>query len=299
MTEPVALVERQDLAFGTSRWSSKLVHGGLRYLASGDVAIAYESARERQDHIMILTVNRPDARNAVNAEAVAIIGAAMEEADQDRSVWAVVITGAGDKAFCAGADLKAIARGERPIPEGMDHWSFGGFANHFTSKPTIAAVNGFAMGGGTELVLASDLAVASETATFGLPEVKRGLIAGAGGAFRIRMHLPPKLGMHMLLTGEPISAQTALDYGLINSVVPAGQALAAALELAELICANSPLAVQGSKRIAYGVTDGAWAGEADYWDLTGRESGALMATEDGAEGPRAFAEKRAPVWQGR
>jgi crotonobetainyl-CoA hydratase len=254
---------------------------------------------ERRGHTMILTINRPEVRNAVNAEVVSIIGAALEEADTDNSVWAVVITGAGDKSFCAGADLKAIARGERPFPDGMEHWSFAGFANHFISKPTIAAVNGFAMGGGTELVLASDLAIAAETATFGLPEVKRGMIAAAGGAFRIPRQVPRKVGMHMLLTGEPISARTALEYGLVNSVVPAGQALDAALELAELVCANSPLAVQGTKRIAYGATAGAWTGEVDYWALTGRESGALRNTEDGQEGPRAFAEKRPPQWKGR
>jgi crotonobetainyl-CoA hydratase len=255
---------------------------------------------ERHDHTMVITINRPEARNAVNSDVANIVGNAVEEANTDHSVWVVVITGAGDLAFCAGADLKAISRGENLLGD-RPEWGFAGFANHFINKPTIAAVNGFARGGGTEIVLASDLAVASETASIGLPEVSRGIIAAAGGAFRIATAVARKRGMQILLTGEPIDAATALDWGLVNRVVGEGKALEGALELAELVCRNAPLAVQASKRIAFGAQATApdWVGEADYWELTRKESVAIRASEDGREGPLAFAEKRTPRWTGR
>jgi crotonobetainyl-CoA hydratase len=255
---------------------------------------------ERHDHAMVITINRPEARNAVNSEVANIVGTAVEEANNDHSVWVVVITGAGDLAFCAGADLKAISRGENLLGDHPE-WGFAGFASHFISKPTIAAVNGFARGGGTEIVLASDLAVASETASIGLPEVSRGIIAAAGGAFRIATAVARKRGMQILLTGEPIDAATALDWGLVNRVVGEGKALEGALELAELVCRNAPLAVQASKRIAFGAQAASpdWVGEADYWELTKKESAAIRRSEDGREGPLAFAEKRTPRWTGR
>jgi crotonobetainyl-CoA hydratase len=265
-----------------------------------EVGVAQPAALvERRDRVMVITLNRPEARNAVNSEVTSIVGSALDEADRDNGVWVVIITGAGDQSFCAGADLKAIMRGEAIIPPNMEHWSFAGWVNHFVSKPTIAAVNGFALGGGTEIVLASDLAVAARSATFGLPEVSRGIIAAAAGAFRLPAQLPRKRGMQMLLTGEPIDAATALDYGLINEVVPDGGALDAALALAERICRNAPLAVQASKRIAYGAADGSWAGEERYWEITAAENARVRQSEDGREGPRAFAEKRQPVWQAR
>jgi crotonobetainyl-CoA hydratase len=167
------------------------------------------------------------------------------------------------------------------------------------SFPIIAAVNGFALGGGTELTLASDLAVASQTAMFGLPEVKRGILAGAGGAFRLRTQLPAKIAMEMLLTGDPITADQALALGLVNAVVPQAEVLPAALKLAARITVNAPLSVQASKRIARGISDGLITDEDAGWARTVRESGALMLSEDAREGPRAFAEKRAPVWKAR
>lgn len=253
----------------------------------------------REGNTLVLTINRPDARNAVNADVAKVIGEALAEADRDPSVWCIVLTGTGDKAFCAGADLKAIARGEQMFAEGQASWSFAGFANHFTSKPTIAAVNGLAYGGGFELVLAADLAVAVESARFALPEVKRGLIAAAGGAFRVADQLPRKVAMHLLMTGEPISAETALHHGLINAVVPDGQALDSALELAATITENSPTAVQSTKRIAYHARAHTWDGEADRWALTLEENLHVRESADGQEGPRAFAEKRKPVWSGQ
>jgi crotonobetainyl-CoA hydratase len=254
---------------------------------------------ERRGNVLVLTINRPAARNAVDHDVCWLIGTAVAEADTDPEVRAIVLTGTGEQAFCAGADLKAIMRGERIIPKGMEQWSFAGFVNHFTSKPTIAAVNGQAMGGGTELALACDLVVAVETASFGLPEVKRGLVAGAGGAFRVAQALPQKVANRLLLTGEPMPAADAQRWGLVNELVPAGKALEVALALAEVIASKAPLAVQASKRIAYGVQDGRRPAEDAFWELTLRENEVLMRSEDAKEGPRAFAEKRAPVWKAR
>jgi crotonobetainyl-CoA hydratase len=254
---------------------------------------------QRRGHVMIVTINRPEARNAVNQAVCIEVGDALEEAEHDRDVRALVLTGAGDKAFCAGADLKAIARGERIIPPGREAWGLAGYVGHYISKPTIAAVNGAAMGGGTELALASDLVVAAETATFGLPEVKRGLVAGAGGAFRLVQQLPLRAGMEMLLTGEPITAARALELNLVNRVVPYAAVLAEALALAETIASNAPLSVQASKRIALGHRDGDRPADAPLWELTAKESAVVGTSQDAKEGPRAFAEKRPPLWQGR
>lgn len=254
---------------------------------------------ERQGHVLVLTLNRPEARNAVDAEVSGLVGQAVEDADADPDVRAIVLTGAGEQAFCAGADLKAIMRGEPLVPPGKEHWSFAGFVDHFTSKPTIAAVNGNALGGGTELALACDVVVSVDTASFGLPEVKRGLIAAAGGAFRLGQALPQKLAMELVLTGRALPAVEAHRWGLVNHLVRPGQALDRALELAEEIAANAPLAVQASKRVAYGVADGRRALEQRAWDQTQEEIIALAGTEDFWEGPTAFAEKRPPVWKGR
>ncbi|WP_319683459.1 crotonase/enoyl-CoA hydratase family protein, partial [Streptomyces ipomoeae] len=254
---------------------------------------------ERRGHVMVVTLNRPEARNAVNAAVARGIGNALEEADRAPEIRAVVITGAGDKAFCAGADLKAVARGENIMPPEAEAWGFAGYVRHHIGKPTIAAVRGFALGGGTEIALASDLVVAAEDAHFGLPEVKRGIIAAAGGAFRITAQLPPKVAMELLLTGDPLDAATARDLGLVNRVVPAEKVLDEALALAERIAANAPLAVQASKRIARGITTGRVDAEQAAWDLSHQEARTVMTSQDAQEGPRAFAEKRTPVWQAR
>lgn len=254
---------------------------------------------ERRDHIMLITLNRPEVRNAVNADLTRAVGEAMDEADADASVRSVVLTGAGDKAFCAGADLKEVARGEFSTERIKPHWGFAGCVTHPIAKPVIAAVNGFALGGGTEIALWADLVVAAETAAFGLPEVKRGIIAGAGGAFRLAAQLPAKAALEILLTGEPVSAADALRLGLINRVVPQDQVVPAALALAETISANAPLSVQASKRIARGIRDGTVASEQAAWERTAAETAAIMRSADAKEGPRAFAEKRAPIWEGR
>jgi crotonobetainyl-CoA hydratase len=256
---------------------------------------------ERRGHILLATINRPEVRNAVNQAVADGLGAALDQAEHDDQVWAFVLTGAGDKSFSAGADLKALSRGESRAPSDPRSaaWGFAGYVRHHISKPTIAAVNGFALGGGTELALASDLVVASETASFGLPEVKRGIFAGAGGVFRLPDQLPRKVAMEMIMTGEPISARRALELGLVNRVVPFEQVVPAAVELAERVCANAPLSVQASKRIAYGMIDGEVPAEDASWDLSAAEGKKLMQSADSKEGPLAFAEKRAPNWQGR
>jgi crotonobetainyl-CoA hydratase len=254
---------------------------------------------ERRGNVLVITINRPEARNAVNGAVSTGVGDALEQAQNDDEVRAVVITGAGDKSFCAGADLKAISRRENLYHPDHGEWGFAGYVHHFIDKPTIAAVNGTALGGGTELALASDLVVACESATFGLPEVKVGLFAAAGGVFRIVHQLPRKIALEMVLTGEPISAAEAAQWGLINQVVPDGTVLEAALALAERVTVNAPLSVQASKRIAYGADDGVIPDEESGWARTQREFGVVLKSEDAKEGPLAFAEKRPPVWKAR
>jgi crotonobetainyl-CoA hydratase len=248
---------------------------------------------------LLITLNRPEARNAVNGAVSSAVGDALETAKNDPEIRAVVITGAGDKSFCAGADLKAISRGEDLNHPDHPEWGFGGYVRHFIDKPTIAAVNGTALGGGSELVLASDLVIAAESATFGLPEVKRGLIAGAGGVFRIVEQLPRRIANYLIFSGEPMCARDALRWGLINEVVPDGDVVEAALALADRITANAPLAVSASKRVAYGADDGDITSEVAPWARTAREFVTLLKSEDAKEGPLAFAEKRPPVWQAR
>ena len=226
------------------------------------------------------------------------MGDALQEAHDDPEIRAVVITGAGES-FCAGADLKAISRRENLFHPDHSEWGFAGYVHHYIDKPTIAAVNGTAFGGGTELALASDLVVAEERAKFGLPEVKRGLIAAAGGVFRIVDHLPRKVAMELILTGDSMSSADALKWGLINQVVPDGTVVDAALALAERITCNAPLAVWASKRVAMGVDEGVVTGDEAGWARTMREIGTLIRSEDAKEGPLAFAEKRKPVWKAK
>jgi crotonobetainyl-CoA hydratase len=264
-----------------------------------DAATEPAALVDRRGNVLVITINRPEARNAVNGAVSTAVGDALEQAQNDPEVRAVVITGAGDKSFCAGADLKAISRRENLYHPDHGEWGFAGYVHHFIDKPTIAAVNGTALGGGTELALASDLVVAEESAKFGLPEVKRGLIAGAGGVFRIVQQLPRKIGLELLFTGDPISAADAARWGLINQVVPDGTVLQAALGLAERITVNAPLSVQASKRVAYGADDGVITDDEPGWARTQREFGSLLKSEDAREGPMAFAEKRQPVWKAR
>jgi enoyl-CoA hydratase/carnithine racemase len=252
---------------------------------------------ERRDHVGIVTLNRPKALNAVNADLAIAAGAALEQAQTDPEVRVVVITGAG-RGFCAGADLKEIARG-RPI-EDRDHreWGFGGIVQHWIDKPTVAAVNGFAMGGGTEIALACDLAVIDETASLGLPEVKRGIFAAAGGVIRLQRQIPLKVALETVLTGEPMSAARAYELGLVNRVAPEGTSLAVALELAGAIAANAPISVQQSKRVVHTTYAAGSDWESEVWRINREAAKIVFASSDAREGPTAFAEKREPRWSG-
>lgn len=255
---------------------------------------------EQRDHTLLVTINRPRAANSINAAVHQGLGEAWERADSDKDIRAVVLTGAGDSVFCGGADLKALgtAGPDGVTPPETAHWGFAGVVKHHIRKPVIAAVNGTALGGGTELALASDLVVASDSAEFGLPEVHRGLIAGAGGVFRIGQAIPRAVAMELILTGKPMSAQDALRWGLVNRVVPQTDVLSTALALAEDVAAGAPLAVQASKIVAQGIVDGKVAAEEQAWALTDEALGRLTTSADTLEGVMAFMQKRAPVWKG-
>src|SRR5579885_2317557 len=197
--------------------------------------------------VAVLTINRPEARNAVNADVAKGMEAGIDRLEEDDDVWVGIVTGV-PPVFCAGADLKAIAAGQAGDLQ-TKRGGFAGIANRERSKPMIAAVDGPALAGGTEIVLACDLVVASRTATFGIPEVKRSLVAAAGGLFRLPRALPRAIAMEAALTGDPITAERAAAFGMVNQVVEPGEARAAALALAERITANAPIAVRESRRV--------------------------------------------------
>lgn len=253
---------------------------------------------ERTGHVLLVTINRPAVLNAVDQHVARGLAAALRTADADAHVRVVVLTGAGDRAFSAGADLKALARGESVHAPEIAELGFAGFVDNFTAKPTICAVNGLALGGGTELCLAADLAVAAESATFGLPEVTRGIMAGGGGAVRLPATVPRKIALELLFTGRTIGAAEAHRWGLVNQVVPDAELMAATLRLAAAVAANAPLAVQASKRVAYRAAGGHRADEAPAWRLNAVESARLRGSRDAVEGATAFVERRPPVWTG-
>ena len=251
----------------------------------------------REGPVAVITLNRPRAMNAVNAAMSAAVGNALRELDEDPELSVGVITGTG-RAFCAGADLKELGAGRPVSAPGHPEWGFAGLVRHVVDKPLIAAVNGFALGGDTEIVLACDLAVISEDAQLGLPEVKRGLVAAAGGLLRLHRQIPPKVAAHAALTGEPLDAATALRWGLVNEVVPTDHVVARALRLAGQIAANAPLAVRASKRIMRRSAEYGSDWDPAIWDMNEAEFGEVRRSADAEEGPRAFAEKRPPRWQG-
>ncbi len=253
---------------------------------------------DKQGNIGIITINRPDARNAVNSDVATGIEAAIDKIEEDPEVWVGILTGAKTEKgyiFCAGADLKQMS----VDPGGMqtERGGFGGFVTRERTTPIIAAVDGPALAGGTELVLASDLVVASKTAKFGIPEVKRNLVAAAGGLFRLPRKIPRNIAMELALTGSlTFAAERAYHFGLVNRLAEEGDALQVALELAGEICENAPLAVAESRKIMIEATD---QPDDVGWKLSGEGIMKMFGTEDFTEGLTAFAEKRPPQWKGR
>lgn len=243
---------------------------------------------EQRDRVLVVTINRPEAKNAVNAAVSQGLAAAMDRLDADPSLSVGVLAGSGGS-FCAGMDLKAFARGENVAVEGRGL----GFTERPPLKPLIAAVEGYALAGGAEIALAADLIVAAENAFFGIPEVKRGLVAGGGGLLRLPVRVPPAIAMELALTGDSISAGRAQELGMVNAVAEPGRAQERALELASRITANGPLAIAATKRVI--VESGSWPVQ----EVFARQMEILapvFASNDAKEGAIAFAEKRTPRW---
>jgi len=247
---------------------------------------------EERDGVLLVTLNRPEQRNAVNRAVAEGIAAALDRLDDDGALRVGVLTGAG-KGFCAGMDLKAFVAGERPTVEGR---GFAGIARRASAKPLIAAVEGFAVAGGFEIALACDLIVAARGARFGIPEVKRGLVAAGGALLRLPQRIPYHLAMELALTGELVDAERMAAVGLVSRLVEPGTAVGEACALAGEIAANGPLALAASKRIL--VEAPSWAAGSE-WERQAEITDPVRASEDAREGSLAFAEKRAPRWRGR
>ncbi len=243
---------------------------------------------EKRGNVALITINRPEAKNAVNGDVAEGIEKAVDDLDADDEVWIGILTHEGD-VFCAGADLKAINSGDAArlnTPTG----GFGGITTKERTKPIIAACNGPAYAGGCEIVLACDLVVASTEAKFGVPEVKRNLVAAAGALFRLPAALPKNLAMEMLFTGDPISAERAYEVGFVNRLTEPGKAVDVALEFAAQISENAPLAVRKSREVALT----RFASDEEAFAASGKAFGEVMASEDTQEGLTAFIEKRKP-----
>lgn len=249
-----------------------------------------EILRERQGRTLIITINRPESRNAVNLAVSQGLADAVDELDNSPELSVAVLTGAGGN-FCAGMDLKAFAAGEVVAIPGRGI----GFTEQPPRKPLIAAVEGYALAGGTEVVLATDLVVASKSAKFGIPEVKRGLVAAGGGLLRLPHRIPYQKALELALTGDSFTAEQGADWGFVNAVTEPGQALAGAVELAERITANGPLAVATTKEIL--VKSAEWS-QAEMWQKQLELIMPVFTSNDAKEGAIAFAEKRAPNWTG-
>jgi enoyl-CoA hydratase len=247
----------------------------------------------QEGSVLVITLNRPEVRNAISKDVAVALAAALAELDARPDLHVGIITGAGGT-FCSGMDLKAFAAGgDEPAVEGL---GFAGMCEAQPRKPMIAAVEGHAVAGGFEIALACDLIVAARNASFGLPEVKRGLVASSGGLMRLPRGVSRNIAMEMALTGDPITAQQAAAYGMVNRLVEPGEALGAAMKLAAQIDANAPLAVAASKRIVN--ASRTWRDE-EMFALQRPIATAVNRSADAREGATAFAQKRAPAWQGR
>lgn len=247
---------------------------------------------EERGRILVLTLNRPQAKNAMSLQLAEELAAAFDHFDTTPGLSVCVVTGAGGT-FCAGMDLKGFARGEIPTVPGR---GFAGIVARPPLKPVIAAVEGFALGGGFEIALACDLIVAADNASFGLPEVKRGLTANGGGLLRLQHRVPYSFAMELVLTGRMLPAAEAAELHLVNRVTAPGGALAAALELAEAIAKNAPLALAASKQVMVNSTD--WAVDEKFARQQDHVA-PIRTSQDAVEGARAFIEKREPAWSGR
>ncbi len=247
---------------------------------------------ERQGNVLLVTINRPEVRNAVNAAVAAGIAGALEQLDADEGLAVGVLTGAGGF-FCAGMDLGAFVKGESPW---FGDRGFAGIAQRASRKPLIAAIEGFAVAGGMEIALGCDLIVAAKGAKLGIPEAKRSLVAAGGALLRLPRRMPYHVVMELALTGELLPAERFHEFGVVNRIAEPGQAVAGALELAAKVAANGPLALIASKRILQEQYD--WT-TAEMWEKQGAISGPVFASEDSKEGANAFKEKREPVWRGR
>lgn len=249
---------------------------------------------DHDSHLAVLTMNRPEARNAINGELALRIEAAIDQVEADDAIWVTILTGVAP-VFCAGADLREIQAGREPELS-TERGGFAGIVRRERRKPIIAAVEGVAVAGGLEIVLSCDLVVAAESARFGVPEVKRALVAAAGGMFRLGRLVPRNIALELLMTGDVIDANRAYEIGLVSEVVEAGHAVEAATALAARITANAPLAVQLSRSVALETMG---APDATGWARSREAMDEVLATDDNAEGVAAFLEKRSPVWTGK
>lgn len=252
--------------------------------------MADEVLTERRERVLIITINRPEARNAFNLAVARGLADAMDELDESPELSVSIITGAGGN-FCAGMDLKAFMAGEVPAIPGRGI----GFTERPPRKPVIAAVEGYALAGGTEIVLATDLVVAARNAKFGIPEVKRGLVAAGGGLLRLPHRIPYQKALELALTGDSFTAEEAAQWGFVNVLTESGEALDGALALADRITANGPLAVAVTKEII--MKSAEWS-ESEMWRKQGELIEPVFSSKDAMEGATAFAEKRKPHWTG-